>query len=582
MRIKYCFVLMAVVLTSNTMQGFAQEAQDQESSPKEPIASFDFEDGKLDQRPAGWFGLEREGFKARISEENPGNGKRCVKLWKLERSKTSPFGTINLPIDPKRCHGKRIRVRALIRAEIAVPDRVMMWFREDLESGKTGEFDNMGDRPIKSNEWAQYEIVAQISNEAKAITLGILLHGKGEAFIDDVVIEEVDDTIPTTTRKLGSLPVGRNKKTPAPGLFEINGSTQVRRGHVFNMRNGEPRESRLLLPLPLTHRSQYPLTYNLTADPPESLKSVTIYEDSPKNFVAEVILQDLAKHKTVDLKFNSVILVLPTSFDDVPKTAIVPREWPEIATPWLASTWCVESANERIKKIAADIRTETDDVLEIIEKVEVEAKSIYRSASGRVKHLTAVEALDKKGSCTSCANLIAALLRASDVPARILAGYPSWSGPLQTHYIVEAYVPNYGWYPIESTMCRSPWPNQNQINVSIVPPEYESEELAGRRLGVAGGVPYLTLTETPENKGHFFTVGSIPEKKFCDHECKFIRKFESNDQDWQTAAAWSKSRWNAWLNSEPAAKDGKLQFGPMTSKIESDSPLKLIDEIGEM
>jgi len=46
---------------------------------------------------------------------------------------------------------------------------------------------------------------------------------------------------------------------------------------------------------------------------------------------------------------------------------------------------------------------------------------------------------------------------------------------LQTHYIVEAFVPNFGWYPIESTGLTSPWPNHQQVNVSIVPIEYEKQ-----------------------------------------------------------------------------------------------------------
>ena len=42
--------------------------------------------------------------------------------------------------------------------------------------------------------------------------------------------------------------------------------------------------------------------------------------------------------------------------------------------------------------------------------------------------LDAVQALDRQGSCTSCANLVAALLRGNGIPARILAGYPTYLG----------------------------------------------------------------------------------------------------------------------------------------------------------
>ena len=531
-------------------------------------------------KPENWFCVERGGFKARVSDDSPQTGDRCIKISKSERTKKAPFGSVNFGIDLSSIKGKRIRFRAFVRAEVGDDDRVGMWLREDLKSGTSGAFDNMSDRPIKSAKWREYEIVADISEDAKAVTMGVLLHGKGTAYVDNVVVEIVDESVESTIRTRRNRGAATVRKAVAPGLFEINGAMEVHAsGNRLKWGKDDLKEARFLLPLPLTHRSQYPLTYNLEADPPEALKSVVIYEDNPQNFVAEVILQDLAKHSRVKLTFNSTILVLPTSFADVPKSAAMPKVWPAESTPWLESTWCVDSDDERIKAIGVEIRAQTNDVLQIIKHVESRAKKIYGSADGRVKNLIAVEALDKRGSCTSCGNLVAALLRASNVPARVLAGYPSWSGPLQTHYIVEAYVPNYGWYPIESTMCQSPWPNMKQINVSIVPTEYESRELAGRRTRIAGGVPYLSLTESPGNKGAYFTVGCIPGKRFCDHECKFVRKLDFNDEQWQTLSRWAKPRWSQWLESEPQVSNGKLEFGPLAGQVKSETPGELMDEI---
>jgi hypothetical protein len=83
--------------------------------------------------------------------------------------------------------------------------------------------------------------------------------------------------------------------------------------------------------------------------------------------------------------------------------------------------------------------------------------------------------------------LTATLLRASGIPARIVASYPSWWGPLQTHYIVEAYMPEYGWYSIESTMCQSPWPNTHQVNFAIIPPQHEDRLMPGHAWALALG-----------------------------------------------------------------------------------------------
>ena len=116
------------------------------------------------------------------------------------------------------------------------------------------------------------------------------------------------------------------------------------------------------------------------------------------------------------------MLVGPAAFQDVPEQAAFPDEWPEQCQPWLISTWCVESEHEQIQALAKEILTDTDDVMAVIGQVEKRASKIFADAEGMGRNLTAVEALQKRGSCTSCANLVAAMLRACNIPARIVAG----------------------------------------------------------------------------------------------------------------------------------------------------------------
>jgi transglutaminase-like putative cysteine protease len=175
---------------------------------------------------------------------------------------------------------------------------------------------------------------------------------------------------------------------------------------------------------------------------------------------------------------------------------------------------------------------------------------------------------------------VAALLRASNIPARVVAGYPSWTGPLQTHYIVEAYVPEFGWYPIESTMCKSPWPNEYQVNVAIVPPKYESEELAGWRRTGAGGVPYLSLTEMPDAPLGIIPEGTIDPGQSCDHQCKMVRKFPASDGQWDSALEVANSRWRNWLASRAKLTgESQLVLGPKADAINATSPSELIKEL---
>jgi hypothetical protein len=185
----------------------------------------------------------------------------------------------------------------------------------------------------------------------------------------------------------------------------------------------------------------------------------------------------------------------------------------------------------------------------VIGRVEKRASKIFADAEGMGRNLTAVEALQKRGSCTSCANLVTAMLRACNIPARVVAGYPSWSGPLQTHYIVEAFVPGFGWYPMESTLGRSPWPNTHQVNVAIVPPEYERQEVARYRPWVAGGVPYLSLTEIIDPPNNITPHGTVDWDRNCDHHCKFLRAFPASRDQWSSALTLARSRWQTWIAS---------------------------------
>lgn len=513
-----------------------------------------------------------EASSAGVSAKSPRSGEHCLRITSKMLAGEAGCGSgLVCTFAAEEFRGKRIRIRTFLDLATAEGSKRMLVFNERLASGGNGAFDLFGDR-VEGTGWNRYDVVADISNDAKFLMLVFGLEGEGEIAVDDLSIEIVDKSIAVTTQ----MATGPNGVRASAGLFEILGAMDV---FAVPDRDQEGKDVCLLLPLPLRHRNQYPLTYNLTTTPADALKSFRIYEDKPKNFVAEVILHEFTGDDKVSIQFNSAVMVLPPTFENVPKKAPIPETWPNEAEPWRVSTWCVESDHQRIKKIAAEIRADTDDVLEIVSQVTARAKKIISSAKGRVDNLIAVEAIDKQGTCTSNGNLVAALLRASDVPARVLSGYPAWFGPLQTHYIVEAYVPGYGWYPIESTMCKSPWPNQEQINVSIVVPEYESKELAGPRWAAAGGVPYLSLTEMPGSQGEYACVGNIPGAKTCDHQCKFIRKFEADTPAWQQSAEWAERRWHAWLESKSEKSDSAPAFGPASFVIQADSPSKLTKEL---
>ncbi|MDF4203606.1 DUF664 domain-containing protein [Maribacter sp. SA7] len=64
-----------------------------------------------------------------------------------------------------------------------------LWARADTKDGENGFFDNMGDRPILSNEWKTYTIEGEIDKNAKALVFGGLCSGNGKFFYDNFIVE---------------------------------------------------------------------------------------------------------------------------------------------------------------------------------------------------------------------------------------------------------------------------------------------------------------------------------------------------------------------------------------------------------
>ncbi len=575
-------VILATVVTALACTPLAAAAETVPANPG-------FEQGRPGQAPDQWLVPRVPGYDVVISDEDPKSGKQSVTI-KRGTEKPGPFGNVMQKIDAAPFRGKRVRYRAAVRTRIDGEEgAAQLWMRVDLATKngqrKLGFFDNMSNRPIRKNDWDYYEIVGDIAEDAQAINVGMFLRGSGQAWMDDVSLEIVDRDAEVTGSGMSFADIG-------PGLLEITGAMELKQKPSLTSRiaqtlglsaesadNEQEQSVNVLIPLPLAYRRQVPVTYELTVHPPEAATGITVYQDTPNNHVAKVSVVLGGKHDKVYIKFRSLVLVGPESFSGVPDRAQIPDRWPEECQPWLKSTWCVDSQNEKIQAVSSQIRDDADDVMTIIAAVLKRAGTVFSNAQGHALDLTAVSALTGRGSCTSNANLVAALLRASNIPARVVAGYPSWSGPLQTHYIVEAYVPGFGWYPIESSLCKSPWPNEYQVNVAIIPPKYESRELADIRTQIAGGVPYLSLTEMPDAPSCVSSKGTVDPARSCDHQCKMLRKFPTEDAQWSSVLDTANAQWQKWLASEPQPTEGKLTFGPNPEAINAASPSELTKEL---
>jgi C-terminal processing protease CtpA/Prc len=160
--------------------------------PKGPV-NLGLEDGELGKIPTGWFqpgAAAATGYKVELTEEGPHSGKRCVRISRVPGAKAPEFGNLMQSFDATAYRGKRVRLRAAVRAEVSgEPSQAQLWLRVDRKDNRMGFFDNMGDRPITGAKWGHYEIVGEVADDAVSINFGLLLVGDGRAWLDSVSFE---------------------------------------------------------------------------------------------------------------------------------------------------------------------------------------------------------------------------------------------------------------------------------------------------------------------------------------------------------------------------------------------------------
>ena len=71
----------------------------------------------------------------------------------------------------------------------------------------------MEDRSIRgTTDWTQYQVVLNVPKNAAMMKFGLLLFGTGQVWLDECVLEVVDDDISTTGNWMSSF----DKRDPVP------------------------------------------------------------------------------------------------------------------------------------------------------------------------------------------------------------------------------------------------------------------------------------------------------------------------------------------------------------------------------
>jgi beta-lactamase regulating signal transducer with metallopeptidase domain len=154
-----------------------------------------------DKAPAGWFlaGSKPASYHTGVDREAVRDGQPSAYLA-ASMAKTDGFGTLMQQINAANYAGKRVRLRAAVKAQ-DVSDWAGLWMRVDNGAASVA-FDNMQNRAIKGTQsWNSYDVVLDVPQDATGISFGILLSGGGEVWMNGVTVEVVGAETPVTASK---------------------------------------------------------------------------------------------------------------------------------------------------------------------------------------------------------------------------------------------------------------------------------------------------------------------------------------------------------------------------------------------
>ena len=99
---------------------------------------------------------------------------------------TSGFGNLFTSIDAEAYRGKSIKFAGNVKLLPNSKGSGHLWLRVNLTDRQIGFFENMGENPITSSAWQQYEIIGNVDEKAESILLGCFLSGGGKLLVDHI------------------------------------------------------------------------------------------------------------------------------------------------------------------------------------------------------------------------------------------------------------------------------------------------------------------------------------------------------------------------------------------------------------
>lgn len=195
------------------------------------------------------------------------------------------------------------------------------------------------------------------------------------------------------------------------------------------------------------------------------------------NSVNTLAVARMRKGHNSPLNWTAWVLVKDNYYANRPWNNPLPSKdhLPDSVKQWLVQTDCVQLDPDIVQETAQTVRAGATDVIALANNIcEFCAKISFTFPLAHYPaSFDAFYALTWGGSCTHRAHAAAALFRANGIPARVLLNIPTWSNALDMHWIVEYYLPEYGWIRMEPSTGEHPCFARDEIVTYLCYPENE-------------------------------------------------------------------------------------------------------------
>jgi transglutaminase-like putative cysteine protease len=221
--------------------------------------------------------------------------------------------------------------------------------------------------------------------------------------------------------------------------------------------------------IPISYLVQVPIL--IEVESPDLIDFRYVHLKPPNMIVAARMNQA----PTTQLDWTAWMLSLESSYSDLPDTVPIPtpEQLPDSVRKWLEPTDCAQIEAPIVQEIADSIRGGTTNLIELADDICDYCYLIPWQFPHEPIAFDAVYALNWGSSCTGHAHAGVALFRANDVPSRTLLNMPVGIPPFDMHWVLEYYVPDYGWVRMEPSGGLNPGYPEYEMVTLLCQPEDE-------------------------------------------------------------------------------------------------------------